>query len=125
MTKNILTVLGAILILVGLLGFMQNPILGIFAVDTLHSLIHLASGILAIWFARQGAAQGMMLARVLGVVYLLVAALGFLQASSGKILGLITINGADNLLHVVLAAILLYVGFGMKSQSSPAPSPMA
>lgn len=118
-------ILGVVLILVGLLGFMQNPILGIFAVDTLHNIIHLASGVLAIWFARQGASQGMMFAKVFGVVYLLVAALGFLQAGSGMILGLITINGADNLLHVVLAAVLLYVGFGMKNQTSSAPSPMA
>jgi predicted small integral membrane protein len=126
MTKNILYVLGAVFILVGLLGFVMNPILGIFAVDTLHNIVHLVSGILAIWFARQGDAQGMMYAKVFGIVYLLVAVLGFTQASSGKILGLLAINGADNLLHVVLAAVLLYVGFMMKpAQSSPTPTPMA
>lgn len=126
MTKNILYVLGAVFILVGLLGFVMNPILGIFAVDTLHNIVHLVSGILAIWFARQGDAQGMMYAKVFGIVYLLVAVLGFMQASSGKILGLLAINGADNLLHVVLAAVLLYVGFMMKpAQSSPTPTPMA
>lgn len=118
MVQKIIYVLGAVFVVIGLLGFVNNPILGIFEVDTLHNIIHLLSGILAIVFARQGESQATMFAKVFGVVYLLVAALGFIQVSSGKILGLVTINGADNLLHILLAAVLLYVGFAMGSKNS-------
>jgi hypothetical protein len=50
-----------------------------------------------------------MFALVLGVVYGLVTILGFLTGD-GKILGLISVNGADNLLHLVLTALFLFVG---------------
>ncbi len=116
---------GGGLIAYSILGFFMNPILGIFAVDTLHNIVHLVSGILAIWFARQGDDKGAMYAKVFGIVYLLVAVLGFMQASSGKILGLLAINGADNILHVILAVVLLYVGFMMKpAQPTSTPTPM-
>jgi hypothetical protein len=125
MIRNILYVFGAIFIVIGLLGFVQDPVLGIFEVDGMHNIVHLVSGILAIWFARQGARQGQMYAKVFGVVYLLVALLGFLQADSGSVLGLISINGADNILHVVLAAVFLYVGFGMRADAPSSSAPMA
>ncbi len=108
--KNILYVLGAVFIVIGLLGFVNNPILGIFATDTLHNIVHLASGILALVFAGKSAADAKKFALILGVVYALVTVLGFLSGDSGKILGLISINQADNFLHLVLAAVFLFLG---------------
>ncbi len=121
-TKNIMYVLGVILILVGLLGFVQDPVLGIFEVDTLHNLVHLASGILALVFASRGESQARMAALVLGIVYALVTVLGFLSGDN-KILNLITINDADNYLHLVLAVIFLIFGL-KKGGSSSAPVAM-
>lgn len=120
MAKKLVMVLGVVLALVGLLGFFNNPVLGIFPVNALHNIVHLASGILAIVFAMQGEAQAVMLAKVLGVVYLLVAVLGLIAPS--LIDSLIIVNGADNILHLLLAAVFLWVGFGiakmMPSKSS-------
>lgn len=120
MAKKLVMVLGVVLALVGLLGFFNNPVLGIFPVNALHNIVHLASGILAIVFAMQGEAQAVMLAKVLGVVYLLVAVLGLIAPS--LIDSLIKVNGADNILHLLLAAVFLWVGFGsakmMPSKSS-------
>ncbi|MEI9966231.1 MAG: DUF4383 domain-containing protein [Candidatus Moraniibacteriota bacterium] len=56
-----------------------------------------------------------------GIVYGLVAVLGFILPS--PILGLIEVNMADNLLHVVLALVFLYIGFGV-SEGSSTPSPV-
>jgi hypothetical protein len=112
MDKTIVTILGVVFILVGLLGFVQNPILGIFAVDTLHNIIHIASGILALWAVNKGTEATITFAKVFGVVYGAVAVLGFLMPS--PLLGLITVNMADNLLHVVLAVVFLVIGFGGK-----------
>ena len=106
---------GVVFIILGLLGFVNHPILGIFAVDTLHNLVHLVSGILAIVFAMQGESQARRFALILGIVYALVTILGFI--GGGKILGLIVSNGADNVLHLVLAIVFLIVGLKKPAMS--------
>jgi hypothetical protein len=121
MTKNLLYVLGIVLVVIGLLGFVNHPVLGIFEVNNLHNLIHLVSGVLAIMFARMGELSAKKLALVLGVVYALVTVLGFLLA--GNIFNLIMVNMADNLLHLVLAVVFLVVGLtGRSASASSMPS---
>ena len=104
---------GIVLLAVGLLGFFQNPILGIFAVDPLHNIIHIASGALALIMINMGDAMGRTYLIVFGLVYLVVTAVGFMQGDT--VLGLITVNAADNYLHAAIAAVYLIVGFGSKS----------
>lgn len=119
MLKNVLYVLGVVFILIGILGFFNSPILGIFATDTLHNIVHLLSGILALVFAGKPS-QAKMFAIVFGIVYALVAILGLLMGS-GKVLGLMSVNPADNYLHILLAVVLLVVGF-MKPSGSSSPA---
>lgn len=107
-------VLGIVLVILGILGFFSNPIFGHFQVDTIHNLIHLVSGILALVYASRGASQARMFALVLGIVYALITVLGFLGGD--KILGFIANNSADNWLHLIIAVIFLI--FGMKKGSS-------
>jgi len=121
MTKTLLYVLGVVFVVVGLLGFVNHPVLGLFEVNTLHNLIHLVSGILLLIFAGMGEASGRKLALILGIVYALVTILGFLLG--GNIFNLIMVNMADNLLHLVLAVVLLAVGLtGHSASSSSMPS---
>jgi hypothetical protein len=49
--------------------------------------------------------------RIFGIVYALVALLGFYYRDNA-IFGLIANNTADIWLHVVLAVVMLYLGFG-------------
>ena len=112
---------GAVFIIIGILGFFNNPILGLFQVDTLHNLVHLVSGILAFVFASQGESQSRRFALILGIVYALVTILGFI--GGGKILGLIVSNGADNVLHLVLAIVFLIVGLKKPAMSGGMSSP--
>ena len=105
--------LGVVLVVVGLLGFvMSSPLLGIFEVDTLHNIIHLASGAIALVV---GGNYGMakMYLIIFGLIYGAVAVVGFVQGST--VLGLIGVNMADNVLHLGIAAACLVVGFGSKS----------
>jgi hypothetical protein len=111
MRQNILLVLGVVFILVGILGFVNNPVVGIFAVNSIHNLVHLVSGILAVIFARMSDSAARRFSQVFGIVYLLVAVLGFIMGP-GLLLGLVELNMADNFLHVVLAAVFLWLGFG-------------
>jgi hypothetical protein len=122
MTKTVLYVLGAVFIIVGLLGFINDPVLGLFEVNTLHNLIHLASGVLALIFAGMAESQAKTFAVVLGVVYALVTILGFLLG--GNILGLMHVNMADNILHLVLTVVLLAVGLTKSSSAMSTSSGM-
>ena len=107
--KTIYLVLGSVLVLVGVLGFvMPSPLLGLFEVNMLHNLIHLASGALTLLAATQGIGAMRLWGRIFGLVYLAVGILGFVMPD---MFGLMHVNMPDNLLHVGLAAIFLYVGF--------------
>ncbi len=123
MTKNILYVLGAVFIIIGILGFFNNPILGIFQVNLVHNLIHLASGVLAFIFAGRSESEARTFSLVLGVVYLLVTVLGFIQGS-GNLLGIVAINTADNFLHLVLAIVFLALGLMKPATSMASTSQM-
>ena len=107
--KNIYLVLGAVLVVVGVLGFaMPSPLLGLFEVNTLHNVIHVASGIVTIFGAMRGIGAMRLWGRVFGLVYLAVGILGFVMPD---MFGLMHVNMPDNLLHVALAGIFLYYGF--------------
>lgn len=125
MVNTFAWVFGIVLVLVGVLGYVPGVVndggmlLGIFEVDTMHNIIHLATGVLAILAVMMGYARRYF--QVFGVVYALVAVVGFVQGDT--VLGLIGVNMADNVLHVVIAAAALWVGFGMKEQSAMAGMP--
>jgi hypothetical protein len=117
-------VLGAVLALVGVLGFIlplapDGNLLGIFAIDPLHNVVHLLSGIvgLAAGFAA-GSRYARMYALVFGLVYALVTVVGFIMGTS--VLGLITVNVADNFLHLLIAISALGVYF---ASSTPSAAP--
>ena len=110
--KTAATVIGAVFILVGILGFVPNPLVsptGLFQVNTAHDLVHLISGaaLLAGAYTEIGASLTL---KVVGVVYALVAVLGFFMGGT-TLLGLIAVNQADHFLHVLLAVVILAAGF--------------
>jgi hypothetical protein len=111
--KTAALVIGIVFIVVGILGFIPNPILspdGIFVVDTLHNLVHLISGIVLL-AGVYGFGASLAL-KIVGIVYALVAVLGFLVVGDdGMMLGLIHVNEADKWLHVALAIVILIAGF--------------
>lgn len=110
MNKIILYVLGAVLVLVGLLGFVNDPVFGIFEVDIFHNTIHLLTGAMLLIAGARGGSTGALLVKITAVFYALVAIIGF--ASSGDtILNLFENNFSDDILHVILAGILIWLGF--------------
>ena len=118
MGKTIISVLGVVLTLVGIIGFIpaltpDGNLLGIFAVNSLHNVVHLLTGLAALYAVYMGGPTMVKLyAQVFGVVYALVSVLGLI---AGNLLGLFPINGADNGLHLLLTIVLLYVGFFMSN----------
>lgn len=111
LTKSVTWILGIVLVLVGIAGFFMNPVL-IFEVDTVHNIVHLLSGVIALAAASSGERYSRMFLIVFGLVYGLVAVIGFVNG--GDILGLFHGNDADNYLHTAIAVVCLGVGFGKK-----------
>ena len=126
MLNTLAWVFGVVLTLVGILGFVpgltsNDMLLGIFMVGGLHNLIHLVTGLAAL-AAAWGMYGSRMYFQVFGVIYAIVTIVGFVQGNT--VLGLISVNLMDNLLHLVIAAVALYAGFTMKEDSMASSAPM-
>jgi hypothetical protein len=110
--KNLALWGGVVLALVGIVGFFTNNVAG-FTVNLLHSLVHLVSGAAGIALAlMDGGKNARQFNKWFGVVYLLVAVLGFVAPS--MMADLLDINMADNWLHVVLGVVFGAVGWFVK-----------
>ena len=97
-------------------------LLGIFHVNTLHNIVHLLSGAVALWAAMTSVAYARAYFRIFGIVYALVAILGFYSGDS-PVLGLIANNAADTWLHVAIAVVALLLGFVVKDTGPAISSP--
>jgi hypothetical protein len=106
-------VFGAVYVLVGLVGFIgplvsDDKLLGMFGINPLHNVAHLAVGALLLFGSTSPS-----LARTVnigvGAVYLL---LGVLGIANGVIVeDLLNNNAADTGLHLLTGALALYFGF--------------
>ena len=115
MLKNIGLAFGVILVLAGLAGYVpaltpDGKLLGVFAVNGAHNIVHILTGVIAIAIALASPGNMAMFFKIFGVVYALVAVLGFF-AGEAPILGIIAHNNADMWLHIVIAAASLWLGF--------------
>ncbi len=114
--KTVALIAGVAFLLIGILGFVpafapNGALLGIFAVNPLHSIVHLLFGVLGLAAAFTGWPR--LYNRAGGIVYLLLGVLGFFPGimMGGMMLGMVSINLADNFLHLILGAVLAAVGF--------------
>ena len=114
-------VFGAVFVLVGLAGFLVSgghpavgtsggALLGLFQVNVLHNLVHLAIGVVMIAFALRGDVAARNVNRAVGVLYLALFVIGLFLV--GTELNLVALNGQDNILHLVLGVVLAGIGFG-------------
>ena len=116
-------VIGATLVIVGLLGFLveakfdtatggdPGPLDGenllLFEVNGWHNVVHLASGLFLLAMAgRHAAARTAALA--FGAIYAVVTVIGL--ADGRDVLGLFPVNPADNVLHILLTVAALAAG---------------
>lgn len=125
--KTYALIIGAVLTLIGILGFIPalapgGNLLGIFAIDGLHNVIHLLSGIVGLAAGLSPYARyARWYALAFGVIYALVTIIGFIQGTT--VLGLIRINGADNVLHLLITISALAVYFVASNRERNVASP--
>lgn len=121
--------LGMVLLVVGVLGFIpgitsNGVLLGIFDADPVQNIVHIVAGALLVWAVKEGMAKMKSTVKVLAIVYSIATVLGFMTGM-GLLVAMPTTT-ADNVLHLVVAVILLWMAFGKKggSMSAPTPPPM-
>ena len=126
MVKTAAIIFGLVFLVVGILGFVpacttdmngMPMLLGIFHVNHFHNYVHLASGIVFLLCGMAGAGPSRTFFKIFGLVYALVAILGFMNPP-GPLFGMMSNNPADTWLHVVLAAAMLFLGFGPTGRST-------
>lgn len=114
---------GAVLTLVGLtgvaIGGTESELFGLFGRNYVHDAIHLLTGVAGLAAgAVAGGAMSDAYNKYLGAVYLLVFVLGSVALAAGltSLTGLINLNWADNVLHLLLGVVLVGVGYGVGRQ---------
>jgi hypothetical protein len=126
--RNFALIYGIVFVVVGLAGFVPalvqphdvvqhelaieqgaGDLFGIFPVNVLHNLVHLAFGIWGLLAFRNTDAS-IVYARGVAIVYALLVVMGFIPGLN-TVFGLIPIHGNDVWLHALLAAIAAYFGF--------------
>lgn len=125
MAKTWAMVFGWIFVIVGVLGFITNPIVGMngmFHTDTMHNIIHIIFGAALLWAAYSRPSKAAAVMKWEGIIYLILAILGFILvgSSTGSLLGIAEINGADNWLHLVLGLVLVWAGMRKKGAMATA-----
>jgi hypothetical protein len=122
LARTVAAVLGVVYVLVGILGFVpafvsggapadmpsaSGNLIGIFPINALHNVVHLAIGA-ALLYGATATPAAIMVSRVVGIVLLLVGVAGFVSADG---FGLLPLGGIDIGLHLVSGAVLAYIGF--------------
>jgi hypothetical protein len=128
MVKTYATVVGIVLVAVGILGFIPNPIVSsqpgaLFAVNVVHNLVHLLTGAAALGIAF-GISDRLQQANALiafGVVYAVVLILTILSPTLFGLFADAEVNIADHILHLVLAVGSIAVGWMARNERATMP----
>ena len=119
LARTVGTLFGAVYVLVGVVGFAVTSgvgfadndgkaLLGIFELNPLHNVVHVAIGAALIWGAKQGVDAARAIDATVGATYLLVGVVGLFV--TGSAVNILAINHADNALHLASALVLLVAG---------------
>lgn len=123
-TRYFALILGIAYLLIGVLGLipglvtpmdhgtmdaMEGNLLGIFPVNIIHTIVHLATGLLGILAYRTYDASRTY-AKVIGVLFLVLFVMGLIPGLN-TMFGLAPLMGADVWLHLVTGLLGAYFGF--------------
>jgi len=118
MAKTVCKVLGVVFLLVGCVGFAAPTLLGAHLTPP-HNVVHIVSGVIALYFGFAGSLSGAKaFALVFGVVYL---ALGILGLALGAppdrmwVVGPLHLGQVDHGIHILLGVVFLAGGLFTKT----------
>lgn len=96
-------------------GTGAGNLFGLFPVNILHNLVHIAFGVwgLAVW---RRVPSSVVYAKCVAVIYALFVVMGFLPVLHTTF-GLVPLYGHDIWLHLILAGIAAYFGFAARTDT--------
>lgn len=127
---------GSVFLVVGIAGFLppllapfepSDPplavtatsglLFGLFPVNLLHNLTHVAFGIwgIAVW---RSVPRSRTYAQAVAVIYAIFVVMGFIPGLN-TVFGLVPLHGHDIWLHVLLAGVAAYFGFAARAEVAP------
>jgi uncharacterized membrane protein len=122
MVKTLSIIIGAILALLGLLGFASNPLIGanaIFVADAAHNVIHIILGTILLLVAFCFSKHSVLWLKVIGAVTFLLGLIGVFTVPStgGTILGVVTTSGASNWFNLIAGIVIFVAGMYGRDES--------
>lgn len=115
MAKTFSWVFGVVLVVAGVCGFFMQPALGFIAADMVSSIIHVVAGVILVAMAGKSSAGKTL--KVIGIIYVLWAILGFLGWS------FTAIDGTTTWFYLVVGIVMALLGWSShKGMSAPMSS---
>jgi hypothetical protein len=128
--RIIASALGAGFLLAGIIGFINHDLMGMH-LSTSHNLVHLISGILAIYIGLKGSLMAVRIFNLaFGAVYSLLGVAGFIAGGQAEptagvpgpggpylwkvIAGLLELGTVDHLIHILLGVLFIIGGLMTK-----------
>lgn len=115
--KTFALILGLVLLLVGILGFFDNALVGdsgLFGTNTFQDVLHLIAGAFGVYAGTKGRGQGYNM--TIGWIGIALGVLGFIPGISGLLLDLLNINTAITVLHLAIGIVCLLVCYSGRKQ---------
>ena len=111
--KTFALILGIVLLLVGILGFWENKLVGdngYFGTNNWQDVLHLIAGAFGIYVGTKG--KGPVYNMSLGWIGLVLGVLGFIPTVKDMLMDWLNINMQITVLHLVLGVLFLIVAYG-------------
>ena len=118
MAKTVCKVLGVVFVLVGIAGFAKQNLLGAH-LNPPHNLVHIVSGVIALYFGFAGSTSGAKgFSLIFGVVYLALGILGLVLGNAAMErmwdVGPLHLAFVDHGIHILLGVVFLAGGLFSK-----------
>ena len=110
-------VLGIVLLIVGIAGFIENSFVGdtgYFGTNTFQDILHLIAGAFGLYVGTKGEGPGYNMS--IGWIGVALGILGFIPAIDTLFAQLLNINKAITVLHLVIGVVALGVYYGTSKQ---------
>jgi hypothetical protein len=119
MAKTVCKILGVVFLLVGVAGFAKPDLLGAH-LNPPHNVVHIVSGVIALYFGFAGSISGAKaFSLVFGVVYLALGILGLAMGAGPEkmwtVVGGLHFGQVDHGIHIVLGVVFLAGGLFTKT----------
>lgn len=108
MGKPLVNFVGIILVIFGLVGFFNDPLLGVFNVDPALNVFHLIVGILALTFGNVSEFSARNFALLFGIIFAILTLMSF-ATTRNEVVGM-TLSNSIGWLYLLFTVLLLPTG---------------